>query len=312
MQRTQRLDALVAPLRDDVVSGASELARGAADVLRRAVETELTPGTDVRALVADVGRRILDAQPAMAPLVALVAEALRAATGAPAPEEARDAVRKAAEGFTAGMEARAPALAARAAELLPREGDVLTLSSSSTVLRALLHDREARQGRVVVLESRPAGEGRNTARSLAAAGVPVLFAVDAAASSMVTSCTAVLLGADSIGDRGVVNKVGSLAVALSAQRADVPVLVAADSSKILPPGFPQHLADDRPAEQVWAAPAGVTVWNRYFEGVPLDAVTWVITEGGPMRPEELERRRRGLDVPDELRAWARARAGQTP
>jgi translation initiation factor 2B subunit (eIF-2B alpha/beta/delta family) len=311
MQRTQRLDALVAPLREDVLSGASELARKAAHVLAQAIETE-PAGTDVRALVADVGRRILDSQPTMAPLVGLVAEAMRAAAGAPSPDEARRAVRRSADAFAGGVEARAPALAARAARLLPREGDVLTLSSSSAVLATLLRARESRRGRVVVLESRPAGEGRDAARALAAAGVPVLFAVDAAAASLVPSCAAVLLGADSIGDRGVVNKVGSLAVALSAERAGVPVLVVGDPTKILPPGFPQHLADDRPAEQVWAAPAGVTVWNRYFEAVPLHVVTRVITDRAAMRPDELERHRRGLVVPEELRAWAIARTGQTP
>ncbi len=245
MQRAQRLDALVAPLREDVVSGASELTRKAADALRRAVESADSEN-DVRSLVAEVGRRILDAQPAMAPLVGLVADVLRSSEGGSSPAAARRAVREAAEAFASGIRERAPALAARAAGLLPEDGDILTLSSSSTVLRALLHDREARRGRVVVLESRPAAEGRDAARALAAAGVPVLFAVDAAVATLVPSCAAVLLGADSIGDRGVVNKIGSLAAALSAERAGVPVLVAADSSKILPPGFPQHLADDRP------------------------------------------------------------------
>jgi len=312
MQRTQRLDAFVSPLREDVVSGASKLARKAADVLVRAIAAERAEGTDVRTLVADVGRRILDAQPAMAPLVGLVAEAVRAAGGAPTPDEAWQAVSRSVHGFAAEMEARAPALAARAAALLPRDGDVLTLSSSSTVLSALLRDREGRRGRVVVLESRPAGEGRDAARALAAAGVPVLFAVDAAAATLVPSCAAVLLGADSIGDRGVVNKVGSLAVALAAKRAEVPLLVVADPSKILPIGFPQHLADDRPAEQVWAAPAGVTVWNRYFEAVPLDAVTSVVTDQAALGPDEMERHRRALAVPDELRAWALARSSHTP
>lgn len=311
MQRAQRLDALVAPLREDVVSGASELTRKAADALRRAVESADSEN-DVRSLVAEVGRRILDAQPAMAPLVGLVADVLRSSEGGSSPAAARRAVREAAEAFASGIRERAPALAARAAGLLPEDGDILTLSSSSTVLRALLHDREARRGRVIVLESRPAAEGRDAARALAAAGVPVLFAVDAAVATLVPSCAAVLLGADSIGDRGVVNKIGSLAAALSAKRAGVPVLVAADSSKILPSDFPQHLADDRPAEQVWAVPAGVTVWNRYFEVVPLDAVAWVITDAASMRPEQLERHRRGLEVPAELRAWARARSAPTP
>jgi ribose 1,5-bisphosphate isomerase len=176
------------------------------------------------------------------------------------------------------------------------------------VRSVLLHGHRSRRGRVVVLESRPAAEGRDTARRLAKAGISVLFAADAAAATLVEDCAAVLLGADSIGDRGVVNKVGSLPVALGALRADVPVLVAADVTKILPPGFPQPLDDDRPGDQLWAAPEGVAVWNRYFEAVPLAAVDVVVTDQATFRPHELEAYRASLEVPPELARWAHGRS----
>jgi translation initiation factor 2B subunit (eIF-2B alpha/beta/delta family) len=122
----------------------------------------------------------------------------------------------------------------------------------------------------------------------------------------------VLLGADSIGDLGVVNKIGSLSVALGARRRAIPVHVAADETKILPPGFPQHLSDDRPSEEVWAPPEGVRVWNRYFEAVPLEVVTSVASDEATYRPEELERRRREVPLPEEIRAWVAARGPQDP
>ena len=142
------------------------------------------------------------------------------------------------------------------------------------------------------------------AAALAKVGVPVLFAVDAAAATLVRECAAVLLGADSVGDLGVVNKLGSLGAAQAASAAGVPVLVATDETKILPPGFPQRVADERPADEVWRAPANVRVWNRYFEAVPLEVVSSIITESATLTPAEVEDFRRAIRVPDEIRAWA--------
>ena len=65
--------------------------------------------------------------------------------------------------------------------------------------------------------------------------------------------------------------------------------------------------DDRPEAEVWKAPGGVRVWNRYFETVPLSLVTRIVTEDGPLPPEEVQALRTRIPVPEELRAWAAAR-----
>ncbi len=305
--------SLVAPLRAEVLSGASVVARMAADALLRSVDG--LPGETVpelRAAVADLCLRMLDAQPAMAPLVALAAEALHALEGAGDVPSARTAVRGAARAFREGLDSRARSLAERTASLLPEDVVVLTLSSSSSVRDTLL--RRAREGRVeaFVLESRPLQEGHRLAAELARAGVPVTVAVDAAATTLVRRATAVLMGADSVGDAGVVNKLGSAGLAHAAARAGVPVLVSTDGTKILPPGFPQYVADDRPAEEVVRAPAGVKVWNRYFEAVALEDVTLVVTEAGAFSPGELAGHREGMRVPAEVRAWAEQRGRGHP
>lgn len=244
MHPAQRLDALVAPFREDVVSGAAERTRSAADVLLQAVEDSPGSGRPVpggRGGPTHPGRAARHGAP-RGPGGHRPARGR--GSGQPPPTRAgasqrpsRPLLRESGSGHRSWP---------RAAPALPADGDVLTLSSSSTVLQTLLHVRNARRGRVVVLESRPAAEGRDMAQALAEAGVPVRFAVDAAVATLVPTCAAVLLGADSIGDRGVVNKVGSLAAAVSAERPRVPVLVVADSSEIIPPGFPQHLTGGAP------------------------------------------------------------------
>lgn len=299
------LDALVAPLRAEVVSGAAVVGRTAAEVMRRvAVRGPAESPAELRELLAQAAVRVLDAQPAMAPLVTLATRVLESVDGVDELEDARREAARAAEAFRGAVENAVARAASRAARLFERSGRVVTISSSTTVRAALVEAARSVQLEVVCLESRPAGEGQAQARALAEAGVPVTFAVDAAADSLVVGSQCVLLGADSVGDRGVVNKIGSRALARAARAHGVPVRVLADSTKFLPPGFPQPLGDDRPRDEVWRAPVNVGIWNRYFEIVPDDAVDEIVSEEGPRTPPEVRSTRQALTVPRELAAWA--------
>jgi len=297
------LDALVAPLRADVVSGAAVVARTAADVVVRALErleAEERPH-ELRERTARLIVAILDAQPAMAPLVHLGSRVLTE-TGRGGPQAGIDEARA----FQERLERNGREAARRAAEVLPREGRIVTLSHSSTVRRAL--GATGPEGiEVVCLESRPAREGRRLARELAREGFDVVFGVDAAAWRLVRGAEAALVGADSIGDRGAVNKIGTRALVEAAREEKVPAYVVVDGAKLLPPGFPQETEDPRPKEEVWSPPPGVRVWNHYFEAVPLARFRGVLTEAGLRAPEEAENERRKLVVPDELRRWAEGR-----
>jgi translation initiation factor 2B subunit (eIF-2B alpha/beta/delta family) len=303
------LDALVAPLRADVVSGAAVVSRTAAEVVRRvAVRGEVDDVASLRHLLGDLAVRILDAQPAMAPLVTLLSDALAALDGAGDVDGARRRVAREAEAFRTRLEEEGRRAGAHAAKALDAGARVMTLSDSSTVRAALLGAGERGPLEVICLEGRPMQEGRALARTLAGAGLRVTCAVDAAAEALVADCDAVLLGADSVGDRGIVNKIGSAGLIRAAGSREVPVWVVTDDSKLLPPGFPQPLDDDRPAEEVWRGASGVRVWNRYFEVVPLSWVSRIITGAGSASPEEIEAERAGLDVPPELARWAARRS----
>jgi translation initiation factor 2B subunit (eIF-2B alpha/beta/delta family) len=227
-------------------------------------------------------------------------------------EEGRHRAAQAAQAFREGLETGAQVVASRGAAILPAHGTVATVSSSSTVRAALLHGAASRDVRVVCLESRPFNEGQLLAEGLAKAGVSVVYAVDAAAASLVPDCDMVLLGADSIGDAGVVNKIGSAALAEPAHRLGIPVHVISDETKILPPGFPQHTRDDRPGEEVWRARVGVRVWNRYFEAIPLEWVTSVVTEAETLTGPELAAYRAQIVVPEALGVWMQGHGPGSP
>lgn len=313
MDTNQRLDALVAPLRADVVSGASVIGKMAAEVLRLAVQDARAVSLEeFRSELGEVCGKVLDAQPAMATLVTLVRDVLTSVEACEDLETGRLAAVRSAEAFGSGFESRAESVATRASALIPSGATVATISYSSTVLATLTREGTRAVGQVICFESRPMREGKTLATALAEVGVTVTFAVDAAASTLMGECDIMLLGADSIGDLGVVNKIGSAGLVDASIRRGVPVMVVSDETKILPIGFPQHLTDDRPPEEVWRAPAGVRVWNQYFESFELERVTMVVTESGALTVPEVEKLRKDIVLPTGLLAWADTRAPGPP
>ena len=289
---------MIESIRNDTRRGASELVRDALAAFGATLDETPDPAL-VPPRLAEAARAILDAQPAMAPLLALSCNVVRAATSAP--DKAAIAARQALLEFGARLDRIAREVPERAEALIPAGGRVLTLSASSTVRRSLCHAAGRRTFDVICLESRPGCEGRDMAVLLAARGIPVSLAVDAACGAVVRDCDVVLVGADSIGDLGIVNKIGTRAMALLARRAGVPMYSIADSTKLLPAGWQQELDDSRAEREVWPdAPAGIGIWNRYFEATPLAYFDGVVTEDGLRAEADVEMQRARLHVPAPL------------
>ena len=94
----------------------------------------------------------------------------------------------------------------------------------------------------------------------------------------------VLVGADAVSAREVVNKAGTLGLAVAAKQWSVPFYVSAGSEKFLPAFYPLRRAiRQKPAEEILSSPpAGLNIINRYFDITPLSYVTAVVTEQGPL------------------------------
>jgi translation initiation factor 2B subunit (eIF-2B alpha/beta/delta family) len=244
-------------IRNNRTSGAAELTSRAADVL--ALAAEVTPGA-----VEEVARLLVAAQPAMAPLVNL-------ARSAQAPRE-----------FVLRMRAAAPRVAAHAARLIRDGSVVLTHSYSSTVLEALRAAHAAgTRFRVICTESRPLCEGATLAASLGREGIPAALIVDAAMASFLPQTSLVLVGADAISLRGLVNKTGTALLALAASKFGVPIYALASSEKFFPLDYdppPQALRD--PREILDPPVPNVEAVNYYFDLTPLDSLAGIVTEGG--------------------------------
>jgi translation initiation factor eIF-2B subunit delta len=275
-------ESLLDELSKDRRSGAQELTRLASSLLSRYLRTEKGAERSVEHL-RSLTRRLLDAQPGMAPIISLLNHLWLKLEQAGTLDPIRAALAAELEQMSLETELRLDRLAELCSDRLPEGSTVLVHSYSSTVLRALLAAHEAGKGiRVLCSEGRPALEGVRLAEAIAAAGARVRLCVDAALPGLVGEADLVLAGAIVLMEDGAINKIGTYPLALAAKAAGRPFYVAASLNKLLPRSLaPLLRIPDRPPEEIWEARhETLQVCNRYFETTPLDMVSEIITEAG--------------------------------
>ena len=278
---TPELERRIAGLAADRESGASTILVEAIAVLRDA----LNAGESI----VPIARAVCRAQPSMAPL-------WNAALSACAPDGAARL-----EQFAQRVN-RAPAAMARFALDCFADTNPLhlvTVSCSSSVLNVIARladhgpvspkrlakaegPRRNPSVRVSCSESRPAVEGRGLATQLAALQIPVTVYSDAAIGEALIDADALLVGADAVAPQWFLNKVGTRMLAASAWQRGLPVHVVASRDKFVSAALAERLAvrEEAPSE-IWdEPPAGVDVRNPYFERIPLELVTAVISDIG--------------------------------
>lgn len=293
-------------VRADCLSGAAELAGKAATAVLEWIDCNVSRSwaawtADLKALAIGLAA----AQPAMAPLFNLTNDILLALESGGVPEHVRAGVRQSVQAFLLHSRQAHTRLAEAALELFPEEARVLTYSYSSSVLAVLLEAHAQRRlSRVFCTEGRPMMEGQHLAQALATAGVAVEFGIDAAISAFAPQASMVLVGSDSLTERGVVNKLGTTSLALMSRHTGLPCYVIGDRQKWLPAAAPPLVcAHPKPEAQVWATPpGGIVVWNAYFECTPLQLFDGIIGEGEVRTPEKLLMALRDLPIAEALRA----------
>jgi translation initiation factor 2B subunit (eIF-2B alpha/beta/delta family) len=229
-------EARVRLLAADHRSGAAEIARAAASLVTGMSRDEARDAIHV----------LVRAHPSMAPLWRLGSAVLTA-----------EDVAGAAGDFLAELDRDGEA-AQRLAVVLPDR--LLTLSWSSSVRDAI---RIRRPERTVCLRSEPGGEGARMAEAISAWTQASVIEDDEAIASV--PAQAVMVGADAVGPRTIVNKVKTRALAEAARAADVPCYAVAGGTKFL--------SEDLPAPEP-------------FERVSLELFTAVAAPDGRLSPAE--------------------------
>jgi translation initiation factor 2B subunit (eIF-2B alpha/beta/delta family) len=206
--------------------------------------------------------------------------------------EFQAAIAQAAADYAQWSVAARASIAATAAEIIPPQGIVFTFTLSETVLGALrAARRRGQQFRVLVTESRPNGDGRDTARLLAKVGVPVEIGIDASVGSLVKRADVMLIGAEAIlSDGSAICKAGTYPAARVARRYGVPVYVLVDSRKFHALSLlGQPLLLDRLQRAAVLAEDALpraAVGGHLFDRTPAELIRGLVTERGCLHPAQ--------------------------
>ncbi len=290
---SQSYQEILDAVKADNTSGAWIVAQKAIDCLEAL--TQEKSGVDFAELIEELYRvlgEILKAHPNMSQLANLFNVLLFTIDN----ETSNDALVLArkiageAQRFEEQSKRAVTRVAESGAAMIAHDAVVLTHSNSSTILEILKKAQEAGKSfQVIITESRPACEGRERAQELSRMNVPNLYLIDAAICRAVERADIVLLGADSVSETSMVNKIGTKAICLAAREAVVPCYAACESSKFIPERLNPKKEPLRDPKEVWAdPPAETSIENVYFDETPLALFTGIITEEGVLTPEQMQ------------------------
>ncbi len=162
---------------------------------------------------------------------------------------------------------------------IPESTTIMTISYSSSV-EAILLSGSKRIRKILVLESRPGGEGALLAATLRDAGISSELIPDTAAALYLEDTDYVLVGADAItSDACLVNKLGTRQLSLLAKNFNKPVIVVFDSLKI----HPESTCINHPIEErSYLVPSYGPVRYPLFDITPPELIKLAVTEKGIM------------------------------
>jgi ribose 1,5-bisphosphate isomerase len=196
------------------------------------------------------------------------------------------------QNFQKGLEASKERIAQIGANRI-RDGSVVFTHCHSSTVTYLL-EKAKQQGKnfgVVCTETRPAFQGRITAKEMLGLGVKTTFIVDSAARSLMNGVDTVFVGADAITSEGnVVNKIGTSSIAVLAHEARKPFYVVSELLKFDPDTLCGEYAkiEERCRIEVWQdAPSELLVRNPAFDVTPRELIHGVVCEEGIVSPTSL-------------------------
>ncbi|MEO3808012.1 s-methyl-5-thioribose-1-phosphate isomerase [Sphaerisporangium sp. B11E5] len=210
------------------------------------------------------------------------------------------AVEAAAADHDAAYRAHSAALGAHAAALLPDGARVLTHCWADAYLIGTVRAAQQAGKRLefVCTETRPYLQGaRLTAATLVEMGYrPTLITDGMVAAALVDGLADVaLVAADRVTlDGHVVNKVGTLGVALAARHAGVPFYAMVSAPDPLAPTAADVVIEHRDGDEVLhvlgarSAAEGVTGYYPAFDTTPPHLVTRIVTARGVFHPEDVK------------------------
>ena len=174
-------------------------------------------------------------------------------------------------------------------KLIKKNSVIFTHCHSSSVINSLIYvKKKGKNFEVYNTETRPLYQGRKTAKELKTAKIKITMFVDSALGVVLSKeqgtkkADIVLLGADAILKRGVINKIGSETIARIAKSEKIHTYIVSDSLKY---SNKKTKIEQRDFEEVWKTKS-IRIKNPAFEFIKKKYVTRIISELGNLSYSE--------------------------
>ncbi|MBN1408335.1 MAG: hypothetical protein JW956_11120 [Calditrichaceae bacterium] len=235
-------------------------------------------------LFQDVAKRIMRKQPNMVLLRKSTNTILiyfkRLVKSEKETEQIIKAVEKKIVSIEQEINARVQKIGNTGSKIIAPTNKIMTLSNSTLVRRifetAYNHKRKFE---VYCCKSHPPDEGIQLAETLDKMGIKTTIISDSQIGVFMPEMNLVLVGADRIYDNGFVNKAGTLALCLIAKYYNIPVYLAADTTKILLESERIVKFLSQNTQEVYNGNRKkIGIENVYYEKVPIEFVHKVICE----------------------------------
>jgi translation initiation factor 2B subunit (eIF-2B alpha/beta/delta family) len=283
-------------VKNDNTSGSIELAKKSAETL-----IDLIKQNGNLQQIINASKLFLIAQPNMASIFSLVNN-LMATLDKNKNEKPEIIVNKFCKKFIIDIENAEEKISKLALNVIKNNSTIITHSYSSTVLKALLYAKKSgKKFSIICTESRPKNEGLKLAEKLGENKIPVKFLVDSAIFSLIPYADMIFVGGDAITDSGLINKIGTKGIAMTAQHYYTPTYALCSTIKFLPKDY--HVSLDHlkePDEITKRKMSNVTPVNYYFDYTPLDYITGIITEKEVLEPILVKEKIKNLKIHKSL------------
>jgi translation initiation factor 2B subunit (eIF-2B alpha/beta/delta family) len=278
-------------IRFDNTSGSAELTKQAAETFIFLVKNiSVSNPTKLVKLIKKTAQELIYAQPIMASIINLSNNLLIGIYGIKNLNELKQVVHTNCEQFIQNLAYTEKKIGELTTKIIKDDSIIITHSYSSTLLNTLIFAKEnGKKFKVICTESRPINEGLQLAKKLGKKGINVKLVVDAAIFSYISGSDLILVGTDAVTNSGLVNKIGTLGLAIVSKQYNKTMYSLCSTDKIVSGNYPINIKRLKNSNEIIDKKLyNVIPENYYFDLTPLDYLSGIITEKGIQSPIEIK------------------------
>jgi translation initiation factor 2B subunit (eIF-2B alpha/beta/delta family) len=277
-------DSIIAQINEikfDRSSGATELALKSVEIFDNQLQLIENPNTDIRELIFELSKKLINARPSMAPLINSIGYIINSTD-----TFTKNSLTSIIQTYFKSQSIKKKLIRQNFEKIFINtsfsEPRVMLISYSSTILDLILKFKDT-SFIFYVLESRPLLEGRNVAQKLSKKYETHLI-VDAAMGKFIHDIDMVFIGIDSIlRDGSIVNKIGTYPLSVLATSNEKPVYAIGDSFKYNLRSYydlPVEIIEKPKKELFDVDDPNLCIENYYFDITPPEYINRIISDLG--------------------------------